>query len=63
MYLVFIRMPGERCHRRLRSLKLCSLADLLSSSNYLPCLLIQHRRSGPRSVSDWTVYTVVNAVK
>ena len=24
----------------------------ISSANYLPCLLILHKRSGPRSVSD-----------
>ena len=24
----------------------------ISSANYLPCLLIPHERSGPRSVSD-----------
>ena len=49
MYLVFTRMPGESYRGRLGSLSLYLLR--IASANYLPCVLIAHERSGPRSVS------------
>ena len=54
MYLVFTRMPGESYHGWLRSLLLflCYVFQALISTNELPCVLILHMCSGPRSVSD-----------
>ena len=50
MYFLFTCMLGESYCRRLRSLLLYLLHIL--SANYLPCVLILHKHSGPHSVLD-----------
>ena len=51
MYLVFTRMPGESCRRRLKQMSSCSCDVYPAISSSLTSVLILHRRSRPRSVS------------
>ena len=50
-YLVFTCMAGESYRRQLRFVWLCS-CDVFGALSNFPCLLIQHKPSMPRSVSD-----------
>ena len=47
MYLVFARMPGDRR----RQVFVVVLVLRIFGATELPCVLILHERSGPRSVS------------
>ena len=59
-YLVFTRMPSESYRRRIRSLLLYLCFLVISSANYLPCMLVLHELSRPRSISDFCCYLTLS---